>query len=304
MPFDFNSFRRLLYQNALDNAIDMLGKQGPAGYNAVADRIASQLSAWRKSATWRIRKHPRKSKYHQTIVHNLYVSGLAASKGETPPALKNVSPWTSVMMSYGLVILILGGLFYMFAYSPPCPEIDQTKSLSIIIDKFGSVNQPFLQKIGLGGEPFEKQIEDELALQNISITIHPVNVNNRDQASRRCEECGANMLIWGNVEYGDSIRAYLYHYLKQENYDMYRLLYGIPEAEEHYKNVFGIRTGQWIGQVECLVKLFQGLIAKEKYEKSEDPKSKEEALREANKWFSDLASCAIDTSLKLFALQS
>jgi tetratricopeptide (TPR) repeat protein len=74
-------------------------------------------------------------------------------------------------------------------------------------------------------------------------------------------------------------------------------------VEEHYKNVFGLRTGQWIGQVECLVKLFQGLLQKEKYQTSSDPKIKAEALLNANRLFSDLSSCANDDSLKVFALQ-
>ncbi len=303
MAFDFSTYRRLLYQNALDDAINMLGKQGPPEYKDIADQISSQLSAWRKSSAWKTFRHPKKSNYHKNIVRNLYQSGLAASKGEKPPALIVVNPWRTLIMTYGVIILLLGTGLYFLIHKPVCPKTDSTKDLSIIIDKFGSVHQPFLQKLGFGGETFEKQIEGALSFQNISVKVHPVSVDNRDQAKSRCAECGANMLIWGNVEYGDSIRAYLYHYLNQENYDAYRVKYGIPEAEEHYKNIFGLRTGQWIGQVECLVKLFQGLIAKEKFEESQDPKVKEAAIKEANRLFSDLASCAIDDSLKLFALQ-
>ena len=303
MSFDFNSFRRLLYQNALDDAINMLSRQGPAGYKEIAEKISSQLSAWQKSNRWRTIRNKKKNTFHQNIVSNLYRSGLAASKGESPPSLHAISPWMSLIISYGAVIVLLVAGLYFLLYQPECPKIDTSKSLSIIIDKFGAVQQPFFQKIGLGGETFEEQIEGALSLQNISVKIHPVNVDNRDQAKMRCDECGSNMLIWGNVEYGDSIRAFLFHYLNNENYDSYRLQYGIPEAEEHYKSIFGLRTGQWIGQIECIVKLFQGLIAKEKFSESKDTAEKEKALREANRLFSDLSSCAVDDSLKLFALQ-
>jgi tetratricopeptide (TPR) repeat protein len=72
-------------------------------------------------------------------------------------------------------------------------------------------------------------------------------------------------------------------------------------VEEHYKNVFKLQTSQWIGDIECLIKLFQGLMAKEKYQ-SATGEEKAAALAEAEKVFTDLSACASDVALKIFAL--
>lgn len=302
MPFDFLSFRRLLYQNALDDAIDMLGKRAQGEFKNTAAKIKSQLSSLQNATVWNPVRRLKRNRYHENIVKNLYQSGLAASKGEPPPDLISVNPWMRLILMYAGIILLLAGGLYLIIHRAPCPVFDDSKEIAIIIDKFGTDKQPFLKKIGLNRETLENQIAEELKRDNIDVAIHPVRVGNTDHAKARCDECKAKMLIWGDVEYGDSIRAYLYHYLDHESYDAYILKHNIPGVEEHYKNIFKLKTSQWIGDIQCLIKLFQGLMAKEKFENSEG-EEKEKAIAEAELLFSELSSCANDLTLKIFALQ-
>ena len=302
MSFDFQSFRRLLYQNALDDAIDMLGKRAPAEFKNNASEIRTQLSSLRKSTSWNPVRRVKKNRHQDAIVRNLYQSGLAASKGDPPPDLVSVNPWMKLLLVYaGIILLIVAG-GYLFFHQSPCPEFDENKEIAIIIDRFDTDKQPFLKKIGINKETLENEIAEELARDNIDVAIHPVRVGNSDQAKARCDECKAKMLIWGDVEYGDSIRAYLYHYLDHESYDAYILEHNIPGVEEHYKNIFKLKTSQWIGDIHCLIKLFQGLMAKEKFENSIG-EEKAQAIADAEKLFSELSSCANDMALKIFALQ-
>ncbi len=301
MAFDFQSYRSLLFQNALDDAINMLEKNAPGPFKETALEIKSQLTAFRQSSPWNPVRRSKRNRYHENIVRNLYQSGLAVSKGEPPPELISINPWMRLVIMYaGMIVLLIAALYVLF-YRPPCPAFDPDKEISIIVDKFGTQGQSLLQKIGLNKETLEKQISEQLVRNNIDVMVHPVRVGNADMAKARCEECKAKMLIWGDVEYGDSIRAYLYHYLDHESYDAYILKHNIPGVEEHYKNVFKLQTSQWIGSIQCLIKLFQGLMAKEKFQKSEGAE-KGEAIAEAEAMFTDLSSCASDSVLKIFAL--
>ena len=301
MSFDFLSFRRLLYQNALDDAIDMLAKRAPAEFKSTADNIEAQLSSLRTTKGWNPVRRKKRNRDHENIVKNLYQSGLSASKGEPPPELLSVNPWLNLILMYAGIILLLGAASYVLFHRSPCPVFDEEKEIAIIIDRFGTDKQPFLKKIGLNKETLENQIAEELKRDNIDVAIHPVRVGNADHARARCDECKAKMLIWGDVEYGDSIRAYLYHYLDHESYDAYILEHDIPGVEEHYKNIFKLKTSQWIGDIQCLIKLFRGLMAKEKFQESEG-EEKANAIAEAELLFSELSACANDLALQIFAL--
>ncbi len=302
MSFDFNSFRRLLYQDALEDAIHMLENQGPNGYPEIASRISSQLSAWRKTAGWTPFSHTKNSKYHQAIVRNLYKSGLAASKNEPPPTIKSIHPRLRLFTGYAGTLLILAAAYFLLTYKPECPTFEQDKNVSIIIDNFVSYHQPFLQSIGLSSKSFENHIKGKLSLSSVSAFVHPVRVRTKDQAKARCEQCGANMLIWGEVDYRGDGKANLYHYLDHESYESYILSHGMPEAEAPLKGIFDLKTKEWIGEVTCLINLFEGLIAKERFEKADTEQEKKEAIQQADRLFEELSTCATDDSLRLFAL--
>jgi tetratricopeptide (TPR) repeat protein len=302
MSFDFHSFRRLLFQDALEDAIRVLKKQGPKGYPEIAGRISSQLYFWQKSSRWNPFSRTKKSKYHEAIIHNLYRAGLAASKDEEPPVLQSIYPVRRLLTGYAGTTAILVAGFFILTYKPECPAFEEGKKVSILIDRFESYHQPVLQRVGLDKKTFENHIKGKLSLSNVSAAVHPVYVKTRDDAKARCRQCGAKMLIWGEVDYRGDSKANLYHYLDHESYESYILKHGIPEAEEPFKGIFDLKTKLWIGEVTCLINLFQGLMAKEKFQLATDPAEKAEAIQEADLLFDELTRCAIDDSLRLFAL--
>ena len=189
MSFDFSSFRRLLFQDALDEAIDMLEKNGPPEYKKPAGDVSDQLASYRRSRRWSITAHPRHDSYHDRIVRNLYQLGLAASQGEPPPDLPAVNPWMKKILIYTCVLILIAASLYFLLHKPACPTFDPNKEITIIVDKFGTVGQPVFQKIGLDKQTLEKQIADQLRRNNIDVAIHPVRVTNSDNAKTQKYKC-------------------------------------------------------------------------------------------------------------------
>lgn len=300
MPFDFSSFRKLLFQDALEEAIHMLSVQGPEGYAHHAASLLSQFKAWKKSSAWNPMPSRARNGYHERIVRNLYQSGLAASKNEPPPAITMIHPWRNLLAGYGLTLVAITALGWWWTYTPPCPALDISKGVSVIIDRFSTQDQPFLQKIGLNKESAEHQIFQRLNTGKIDVTIHPLGIQNETDAEAKCRSCGAQMVIYGDIDYGVPVIAFLRHYINGENYN-FTIPTGFGEIQEEFSSVFALHHSEWAGQIYELALLFQGLIAKKMVDEV-DASEKAAWLMTMDTLFQELAGLTTDDSMKVFAL--
>src|SRR5690606_6235677 len=169
---------------------------------------------------------------------------------------------------------------------PVCPSFEDDKSIRIIVDRLTPTQPDLLDKLGLRPPTLEKSIRNKLSLASTSTFVHPVNVANADQARAACQTCGAHMIIYGEADTRQRDQAHLAHYLENEEYRSYRLSLGIPEAEATSANFFDLEVKhQWVDDVTCVIYLFEGLLAKEVFQKSSDSLARREAIEKAQEVF-------------------
>ncbi len=301
MALSFDTFRKLLYQNALEDAIEALRSEPSGHYTEVANQIATQLEAWQKSSRWKPFAYHRTSQNHRTILHNLYTSGMAASKGESPPSIQAIHPWLPVIFGYlGAAVLIAGSYFY-FSHTSPCPAFDPDKPISILIDRFGVDDESFFSKLGITAPYYESFFKRSLASSKISTAIHRSGVFDEEDAIAKCKACGANMVLWGR----GSLKAHLinvHYYFDGEHYDDYRIKYGFPEIEVADNNFFDPRIDQWNSDIQCMVQLFSGILGKKQYEEERDSEVKRKLLQQMETDFTAATKCITNDSLQIYAL--
>ncbi len=188
--------------------------------------------------------------------------------------------------TYAALLAGIGLLAFNLLKKPaPCPNYPGASDFNIAIDHFDKENAPLLSFLKKN-KP-EKEIAGKLGKHEVGVVIHPLHIENDREAREKLLNCPADMIIYGDIAYGDTMTSYLEYAVANEKYTDYELSFDdTDEIEERHTDIFALSRGKFMDNIDCVLNFQLAIIYKERNE-----------IEQAKDYFKKVIDCSKDSTL-------